>query len=57
MLFKNKYHVLTWFGNPTFLGNNGKVNPSSDQSSISPNNITVQSSIEGFENKGNDRQS
>ena len=37
-------------------GNNGKVNPSSDQSLISPNNITFQSSIEGFENKRNDRR-
>ena len=57
MLFKNKRQVSTWFGNPTILVNNGKVDPSGDQSLISPNNITVQSRIEGFENKGNDRLS
>ena len=28
------------------MGNNAKVNPSSDQSLISPNNITFQSSID-----------
>ena len=56
MLFKNKWQVLIWFWNPTLLRNNDKVNLSSDQSLISPNNITVQSSIEGFENKRKDQR-
>ena len=38
------------------MRHNDKVNPSSDQSLISPNNITVQSSIEGFENKRKDQR-
>lgn len=38
------------------MRHNDKVNPSSDQSLISPNNITVQSSIEEFENKRKDQR-
>ena len=38
------------------MRHNDKVNPSSDQSLISPNNIAVQSSIEGFENIRKDQR-